>query len=175
MKLYLILILTCFFNSSFGQSADSSLVKYDKNLVYVELLGNSFIYGINYERTLNTVCNYTVASSIGYAFSSSKIGAFNDVVIPFEIKMYNRIAKKNHFEFGLGATYYYDKDRPANIVEGIEQKVNKHRTLLFGRVGYRYSSNKGFIFRVGFTPFYLPTSDEKIIPFGGISFGYRLN
>ncbi len=173
MKIFVTLLPIFLALNSFGQKLDSIFEVNPKNSIYLELGGNSILYGLNYERGLSRIAKYTFAASIGYGFSSSNVGVFNDVVIPFEIKMYNGIGRKNHLEFGLGATYFYDTDRPDKVVNGVSVTQTKHRAVNFIRLGYRYTSNKGFLFRVGFTPLFDVNGKPVVNLFGGISLGYR--
>ncbi len=173
MKLKLIVIITVFTTTNlFGQKADSIFQANPRNAVYLELGGNSILYGLNYEKSLSRFGKQTFATSLGYGFSSSKLGAFNEVVIPIEVKLINGIGKKNHFEYGLGATYYYDSDRPDNIVNGVVVQQTKHRMVNFIRIGYRYTSYKGLLFRIGLTPLISSKSKPMVNLWSSISLGY---
>jgi len=169
----LIVIFTVFTTTNlFGQRSDSIFEANPKNAIYLELGGNNLLYGINYERGLSRLGKQTFATSFGYGLSSSKIGAFNEIVIPVEVKLINGIGKKNHLEYGLGATYFYDTDRPDNVVNGVNVPQCKHRVVNFVRIGYRYTSNQGFLFRIGVTPL-ISRKDEPVVNlWGGVSFGY---
>lgn len=172
MKL-LVVIFTLFATTKlFGQKGDSIFDANPKNVIYLELGGNSILYGINYERSPLRIGKQTFATSFGYGFSSSELGVFNEVVIPIEVKLINAFGKKNHFEYGLGATYYYDYDRQDNIVNGVAVPQSKHRMVNFVRLGYRYTSFRGFLFRIGLTPLISSESKPMINLWGGISLGY---
>lgn len=173
MKFFGVLLPIFFVLNSFGQKLDSIFEVNPKNAIYLELGGNSILYGLNYERGFSRIANYTFAASIGYGFSSSNLGVFSDIVVPFEIKMYNGIGKKNHLEFGLGATYFYDTDRPDRVENGVKVPQTKHRAVNFIRLGYRYTSNNGILLRVGFTPLVAVNAKPVVNLFGGISLGYR--
>jgi len=169
----LVAIFTVFINSNLvGQKGDSIFQDNPRNAIYIELGGNSMLYGLNYEKGLSRFGKQLFATSLGYGFSSSKLGAFNEVVIPLEVKMINRICKKNHFEFGLGATYYYDTDKPDIIINGVAVPQPKHSMVNFVRIGYRYNSHQGFLFRIGLTPLISIKFEPMVNLYGGISFGY---
>ncbi len=170
----LIVIFTVFTTTNlFGQRSDTIFEANPKNAIYLELGGNSILYGINYERGLSRLGKQIFATSLGYGFSSSKIGEFNEIVIPIEVKLINGIDKKNHLEYGLGATYFYDSDRPDNVVNGVNVPQSKHRVVNFVRIGYRYTSNQGFLFRIGVTPLISRKFKPVVNLWGGISLGFR--
>lgn len=172
MKAFIAIYIVFTTTNLFGQNADSIFETNPMNVIYLELGGNSILYGINYERALTSLGKQTFATSLGYGFSSSRLGAFNEVVIPFEVKLITGIGKKNHFEYGLGATYYYDTDRPDNVVNGVAVPQPKHRMVNFVRIGYRYTSHQGFLFRIGLTPLISSKSEPMVNLWGGISLGY---
>ncbi len=172
MKYFSLFLLIIIPRIVYSQNFDSIFNSKPKNAIYAELGGNSIIYGINYERSLLNFASFTLASSIGYGFSSSKFGNFNNPVIPFELKIFNGISKKNHMEFGLGITYYYNNYTPDIYINGVKVPYNRHKFLGFSRIGYRYTGKNGFLFRLGFTPFYVPNGEPLVYPFGSFSLGY---
>lgn len=158
--------------NAFGQKADSSITVNSRNTAYLELGGNSLLYGINYERALAGVGKNIIATSVGYGFSYSKLGVFNEIVIPIEVKLLTGIGKRNHFEFGLGVTYFYQADRPDNLINGVSVPQSKHRLVNLVRVGYRYTSQQGLLFRIGLTPLIDSEAEPSVNLWGGISLGY---
>lgn len=156
--------------NAFGQNPDSAFKANPMNVIYLELGGNSFLYGINYERGITNIGKQTMAASIGYGFSYSRVGVFNDILIPIELKLITGIGKKNHFEYGLGATCFYQPDRPDNLINGVVVPQSKIRMINFVRMGYRYTAQNGFLFRIGLTP--LIISNREVYLYGGISLGY---
>jgi hypothetical protein len=106
-----------------------------------------------------------LGSSIGFGYLPTGSGHFS-YSFPIEFKyLFGKF--KHYVEVGLGVTYYtyYNTNDFSNS------------TLLFARVGYRYSSNSGLLIRIGFTPVIDPernifSNRFPINPFGGISFGY---
>lgn len=160
----------------FAESQDSAMVNIRKNSIYLELGGNSLLYGLNYERVWVANQQLAAASSLGYGFSYDYIGVFNQTVIPFELKIYSRPYKKNHLEFGLGYTYYYEKDKAPDLINGVLVERSKHSGRPFLRIGYRYTAPGGFLLRIALTPMYLKDAEPiELWPFwGGISFGYTI-
>jgi hypothetical protein len=158
--------------NAFGRNTDSTLKANPINGIYLELGGNSLLYGINYERAITNIGKQTIATSFGYGFSYSTLGVFNDIVIPIEVKLINGIGKKSHFEYGLGATCFYQSDRPDKLIDGVVVPQSKYRMVNFVRIGYRYTSQKGFLFRIGLTPLISSNSEPMVNLFGGISLGY---
>lgn len=154
-------------------SGDSVSIK-RKNSVYAQLLGNSIVHGINYERLLTQVGSFKLAASLGYATSMGGLGEVDEFVFPFEIKMFG-LGQRHQLEMGLGLTF--DSNR--------FKKYYERRYIVLTRVGYRYSGRRGALFRVGFTPHVYQTFSPKVyrfvtgpvgfifIPYGGVSLGWR--
>lgn len=176
MRIFACMSLLLVAGSLFAGNGDSSENNLKRNSAYIELGGNTLLYGIHYERVLVSNQKIAFASSLGYGFSYDYIGVFNQTVIPFELKIYSRPNKKNHFEFGLGYTYYYEKDKAPNLINGVLVESSKHSGRPFLRLGYRYTAPKGFLFRIALTPMYLKNAEPiELWPFwGGVSFGYTL-
>ncbi len=172
MKYLSILFIIIFPQILMGQNLDSIFNSKPKNAIYAELGGNAIFYGINYERSLVKVGKFAFATSLGYGFSSTRIGSFNNIVIPVEVKVFNGISKKNHLEIGLGITYYYDNYTSEEIVKRLTVPFSRHKYWCVGRIGYRYTGNNGFLFRMGFTPLYRKNADPLVMPFASLSFGY---
>jgi hypothetical protein len=139
---------------------------YKKNQFYLELGGNGIIYSLNYERLLSE--NFTLRGGIGYTPGLIFVeGTF--IHIPFTAS-YLIGSSSSKFEMGLGFTYFTGRDVEIFGLEGGDKSV----IVLTGIIGYRYVSQKGFVFRIAFTPFYNPnnTEDSRFLPSGGLSFGY---
>lgn len=174
MKLFASMSLFFIAGSLFAENGDTTSNRLKRNSAYVELGGNTLVYGFHYERVLFSSQKVAFASSIGYGFSYGNLGVFNQTVIPVELKLYSRPNKKNHLEFGLGYTYYYEKDKAPDLVNGVLVESSKHSGRPLLRLGYRYTATKGFLFRIALTPIYLKNAEPiELWPFwGGVSFGY---
>ena len=164
-KLFLTILLLFFTKTFFAQNMDS--IRYKKNSVSFELLGNSgILYSINYERKLfgNENNFMTIRAGVG---TYDKNGGLFPLLINGVFGEGN-----HHIEIGVGRTlslgwwkktFYYDKDDSpftANLM-------------------YRYQRPKGkFVFRIGWTPVLVPNLDfadvEVLLLLDcGASVGYR--
>jgi hypothetical protein len=152
---------------------NSQEAKYSKNSLFIEFLGNGGLYSINYERNLKS--NFFGRLGIGH-WSSNSFGVKTTVTSIPILLSYITGNKRSHFEFGGGLlagrltdySGFADNTDSASIFD------------LTGFFGYRYqkSTGKGFLFRVGLTPF-LSLDDKANYPekglslSGGISYGYH--
>lgn len=160
---HLVIVICFLFLFIHGNSQDA---KYSKNSLFIEFLGNGGLYSINYERDLtsNLLCRLGIGN-----WSSSLYGSETSVTsIPFLVS-YITGNKRSHFELGGGflAGRFTDYSGSASILD------------ITGFLGYRYqTTGKGFLFRIGLTPFL--TLDNKanypekgVTLSGGISLGYH--
>lgn len=131
-KLFVILIICLLTYSSFCQDRNT---KWDvtKNSIYFELAGNGLLFSINYER-LFPLGEYTgLATRIGFAEAVDIFDGTFHPMLPLEI---NFIFGKRHcLEFGVGPTF------DLGLWDG--ERVYAY----FGRAGYRYRGDNGFLFR----------------------------
>ncbi len=145
-------------NNTFAQGIVAS-----NRVVYAELLGNALAYSINFEqRVIVSSQDFGIRIGAGYIPSAGE----SILMIPMQLNYL--LGKKHALEIGMGATLQF---RAAN-----ESEIRPSSAFM-----YRYSSNRGFIFRAGFAPTWLPRTNEAMhIPaelfwfYPGISFGVRL-
>lgn len=154
---------------------ESQAQKYP-NSIHAEILGNGIIYSINYERNIITKEKLFLSPSIGF----TSIGR-EATGIPVMMLAYFG-GPNSSLETGLGYTGLYRQEQYLNY--GLWNKRSYFEHYATGRLGYRYESPKGFLFKVAFTPLfrfkstipwhevYAPSDrPSKFIPSGGISFG----
>lgn len=151
-------LLLCFSFSNLAQDAESIKEPQLKHhSVYLELGGNSFIYSINYDYTLQLSDLTKLAIGTGFEYVDEiKI---NEVsygssfcITPAANFLFGR--SSHHFETGIAAYYPLSA---GTIIPTI-------------RLGYRYQPrNGGFLFRIGATPIVVP---GVILPWAGLSVGY---
>lgn len=159
--LLIIILLTNF--ASYAQLSEQAS---KKNQLYFELGGNGIIYSLNYERLLTE--NLTLRAGFGITPGIIFVeGTF--VHIPVTVS-YLIGGARSKFETGLGAVYFSGSDiKVFGLKSGELSEV-----ALTGIIGYRYTSQGGFVFRVLFTPFYNSSIKSKFLPSGGLSFGFML-
>ena len=163
--LFLLIVLSPLFLLS--QNNDTLVNKIKSNSVYFELLGNGVVFSLNYEKILINKRNNL---GIRFGFGFSPEDEIRDIfTIPIElIVIFGN--KKHHLELGIGSSFYSVIIKPQN-----QRKYMNYSMMFFGRIGYRYTAIKGFLFRVGFTPVVeIPglLFDKPFHLHGGISIGY---
>lgn len=155
-----------------------------KNAVFVELLGNSAGYGLNYGRIFHQKNRMKISGSVGFSalyqkpvefvHSSYWIPAFASEVTAFFGK------SRHHLEYGAGFFTFQDRDFIFDTsVPGNHREEAYWDATINARIGYRYQKPEGgFFFRAGYTPmvsFFNSKNAEKPVdffPFGvGISLG----
>lgn len=147
---------------------------------YIEGLGSSFTYSINYDMRFENSSN-----GLGYRVG---LGPYADgkqyyVSLPFQIN-YLMGDYKHHFEIGAGLTGIFSKKEESNLYDVTPYfnifnpgtNANVVGSLLFG---YRYQTDHGVMLRFSLNPYCGIFGNEKygrefkFIPYiGGISFGY---
>ena len=157
-KIFLSLVFVCIIMFDvFAQQRNDSFVK--KNAVYTELGGSGLLYSLNYEYRIPVNANQRLALGAG----TSVIGTdkFNFIGIT---SVNYLIGRKNIFEVGISPAYIFTNSN----------------FLMSARIGYRYESSSGLLFRVGFSPIYgkfaetglKEYSGKVILPWGYLSVGY---
>lgn len=159
MKALLPLIVSLIITSNtFAQG-----IAVSNRVVYAELLGNALAYSLNFEqRVVVNSQDFGIRIGAGYIPSSGE----SILMIPMQLNYL--WGKKHALEIGMGATLQFRG--------GNEREIRPSSAFM-----YRYSSNRGFVFRTGFAPTWLPKTNEAMhIPaelfwfYPGISFGVRL-
>lgn len=147
------------------RAIENSVKKEYRNNLFIELLGSSFLYSVNYERSLfrKHTSNFNLRSGII---------VLNRYAAP-NLGINYTVGKIHKAEFGLNALF-------------TEQRFKENDfTLIFG---YRYVKNR-ILIRLTYTPFFafktnssayqryaMSETDYPIFQnhYGGVSFGFRL-
>jgi hypothetical protein len=151
------------------------------NSIYYEIIGNSPLLSLNYERIIFWKKKFCLSARTGISFvwsSSSKTSGFREFTtqVPLLINELYRCSNRLFIETGSGLVFVYEHDYQSNLQE---QKVSSkyYRYYPTAIIGIRYQSIKGFLFRADFTPVFIPIKYETGIsvryePLIGISLGY---
>ena len=148
-----------------GVSGDS------RNAVFVELLGNGGAYSLNYERQLTD----SLGVRVGYAtwtnadlFPLGSLDHYETVPVTVSYLLgrgERKLELGGGVTFGKRTPYTSNSDRSFRTLTAI--------------IGYRSHPRKGYLFRVGLTPFYSFEDGDDAYPDPGftfslgVSFGYR--
>ena len=126
-----------------------SVVKLKKNTIFLEFMGNGFIYSVNYDRLFDVSKKIKMSSRIGFHFTNKfPFQYYRTISVPIEISgMYPFYGNKHFLEIGLGLTYLNSNDLYTNHTE--------HVIAFVPRIGYRFQKPEGgLFFKLGFTPLY---------------------
>ena len=187
----IVVLLICAYHPAFAQKEDQAESKAEiftaKNSVYLELLGNSNSYGLNFSRVIHQKGAFKLAPSLGFSLiyreRSQPMSSFISPSLSGEINaLWGR--SKGHLELGMGLVthreiqFVIDESFPNNIRE-----EPFWGTRITPRIGYRYQKpNGGIFFRAAYTPWIefdgFEGTEEKVrfIPLGlGISLGWSFN
>ncbi len=150
-----------------------------KNSIYGEILGNAGYYSVNYERNLYARNRLFLSPSVGFSTLGRDFFA-----IPVLLHAYYG-GSKHAIETAIGYTGLYIEDESLRAFTNVDHTYFEH--YITGRIGYRNESEKGFLFKIAFTPLYLFYSGymrenevaaradwegrRKFIPWFGISVG----
>ena len=167
----------------------------------LELFGAQNTVGINYDSRFkgNHGLGYRVGVGYGYSETStiaSSSYALQGIAVPIEINyLFGQGRHKLELGFGTSLGYYYEKchvwtsvgPAPGDVSGGppyfgyadYYKKVthNSFGYFVLGNIGYRLQTNRGFLFRAGFTPSFNFGDQYGIhrkwyYPY--VSFGWRL-
>jgi len=139
--LWTVLILICFVETGSAFVADSSAQKIRKNSVYYEFFGNGLWSGsINYDLRIPVAPDLFVSIRAGLAWYERFFPLAGASLL---------IGNKHSLECGTAYTAFHEGD------------------IVFLRLGYRYSGNKGLIIRAA--PLY---SLSQRFTWFGVSAGY---
>jgi hypothetical protein len=176
----LTLFLVCISISYYGYSQNNikpAKEPFAKNSIFVEFMGNSIFYGINYDRILIDKEKWKFTGRLGFSYQYYRSHQYSRFIIPSEFTFL--FGKTRHFfETGLGVTYdVYTAPKANNVIGG----EVKHYGYIFSRFGYRYQRPQGgFFFKAGLNvagpltkysryAFYY---SEFIWVYGGVGIGY---
>ena len=156
--LLLILLMAGAPQSALGQAPVTA-----RNAFYLELLGNGFLYSLNYDRLLTD----QISGRVGFMFLGAASDTSAAALAAAPIMVNYLVGQGNsHFEAGIGVTLL------SGGIENVEDFEDEDFNGAIGTatLGYRYQRPAGgFVFRVGLTPFF---GAGGIVPYLGVSFGY---
>lgn len=166
MKTIALVALLLSGSASFGQSQKDSLHKaarFEKNGVFVEILGNGGVYSLNYERRIKIGKHY-LCPSIGYSYLLPLFNSTNGRLL-----FVTGMGKKNKFEIGPGIIRLYEPEGDVDVA-------------LCLNIGIRNENKNGFFFRVNALVFGVaetvydsrtrqPYQKNTIMPWIGLSIG----
>ncbi len=166
MKNYFIVffISFIFLTSIFAQEQkDNRIVR---NNIYIEFLGNGFIYSLNYERFFDPQFSLRTGAMLFTANGETDGGQASNVVLALFPIMFNYLINfgSHNLEIGAGPELAYVSAKTDLLSE--KSGLDIGATL---RLGYMYfPPNGGFNFSIAYTPI---LSEEFTHSFG-IGFGY---
>ncbi len=149
-KLRTFLLLLCIHSVVLAQKSGNFHV-YDKNTIFVEILGNSGSLSLNYDRLFFQSQQLKIAGRIGYAYLPIKFAISG---VPLEISVLLSASGNHHVELGTGLSYIKGLDSENSISDFIGEKEYISESLYVPfRVGYRYQRKNGGIFlKAGIVP-----------------------
>ena len=132
------------------------------NAIHVEALGTGLMLSVHYERMLTE--GFALRAGVGAFFAVVEAGTTFPLMATWLIG-----DGQNRLELGAGVTIVdlhsvFDEDEDDSLL-GIENDV----VIGAGYLGYRFTSDNGLIFRIGFTPL---IGDDGLIAYGGTSIGF---
>jgi hypothetical protein len=153
------------------------------NSLYVEFVGSAYAFGsLNYEKIFIHKQHFYLSGRVGAGYGSVKPGTSYRVdcyAFPVLINGFFQVSDHFLFEFGAGSTLTYAK---WSAVSGSWLFNNAHNAgsqfcpFIALNAGIRVQAEKGFLFRLGFTPLIQVTTlygnSQVFFPWGGISVGY---
>ena len=170
-KLMTLLLAMCLMGGVVAQAQDAP-----ERSLSLELFGAQNTVGINYDSRFkgNHGLGYRVGVGYGYSETStiaSSSYALQGIAVPIEINyLFGKDRHKLELGFGTSLGYYYEKchvwtsvgPAPGDVSGGppyfgyadYYKKVthNSFGYFVFGNIGYRLQTNRGFLFRAGMTP-----------------------
>ena len=169
------MLISCFCYAQ--DAAESSKQSISKNTLFVEGMGNSLVYGLNYDRILINKEKWKFTGRLGFSYFYQRHDQYSIFNFPSEFSFL--IGKsKNFFETGVGATYYFETIPQAYASS--QDKIAQY-AYLFTRLGYRYQRPQGgFFLKAGLNIVFPLTEDSKYVflysefiwIYGGVGIGY---
>ena len=165
-----LLLAMCLLGGMAVQAQDAP----ERNLS-LELFGAQNTVGINYDSRFKSNYGLGYRLGVGYGYSetstiASSSYALQGIAAPIEINyLFGKGRNKLELGFGTSLGYYYEKchvyttvgpgpnmgDGVPNFGYSYYYKKVTHNTFgyfVFGNIGYRLQTNRGFLFRAGITP-----------------------
>lgn len=144
----------------------ASAAAQSRNVVYVEIGGNAIIPSVNYERQLTE----RLFGRVGLGVVTGEENDGDDditFVVPVMVNYLTHPAGNHHFEAGAGLSLITGDSQ--DLFDEEDESISN--VVVTATLGYRYQKpSRGFVFRAGFTPVF---DDSDVLPWLGVSFGYR--
>ena len=122
------------------------------NSIYFEIFGNSLLYSFNYERNIFEKDRFSLSARVGAGYADISFAApERDYVFPCTISALFRGYKRLYFEVGPGLTF--KRDGKAEDEYPHKDWIYESNSYFTTNLGLRYQGKKGFLFRIGYTPF----------------------
>jgi hypothetical protein len=152
--------------NSFSQNDNTQqLPDFKRHSVYLELLGNSKYYSVNYDYLFRIYRN-NIKLAVGAGISYFQTGYNPDGQGAITIHNYYFTPEVN---FLFGGKSHYCEIGTALMVDFFSNETD---FVPSPRIGYRYQPPKGgFLFRIAYTPLFTEHLPFKYY-WGGVSFGY---
>jgi hypothetical protein len=163
-----------------AQKSDSITIKY--NSAYIELLGNGYVYSLNYERIVLKRNKVDISARIGISYYYS---LHNATYTPLSIQMY--YGNKSKLEIGAGylpifrwdkikeegTVFNFDKSKysptSGNYIEGHDEP---YADAFFMNIGYHQQLRHNLLFKISFSPWIgKEQNGYAIMPWGRVAFG----
>lgn len=147
IEISIISILFCLCNVIIAQNSENKKIK--KNLLFLEIGGSGGYGSVNYEYLVKKNNKLKLSTRIG--ISSYRLTDYTnelnpDLVIPIAVNTY--YGSKNNIDLGIGQTF-------TSIVYADNENYQPKRRIQFNTnlfIGYRYQSETGFLFKIGYAP-----------------------
>ncbi len=153
------------------------------NVVYAELLGNGYMYSLNYDRLIYHDENLSITARAG--ITPGFVNLFRGVGIPLEMNAQFLRNNGHSAEAGPGFSWFNGKSVYRNEERDLITSVRYNVCNVTLRFGYRYAQpGGGLILRAAFIPSFNVVAPEEVriqnfFPFGkaftpwaGLSIGY---
>jgi hypothetical protein len=137
-----------------------------RNTIYLEVLGNGFIYSLNYERFLTDNFNARIGAEY-FSVNADGSGNANLLIVPATVSFLGLHKGAHGFELGAGIDFVYASSKTSN--GDFSQGSTVAGTAI---AGYRYSPlDGGFNLRFAFTPIF---NSNGFLPWFGLAVGFGI-
>jgi hypothetical protein len=153
------------------------------NALYAELLGNGFLYSLNYDRLIYHDENLSITARAG--LTPGFVNLFRGIGIPIEVNGLFLRKNGHSAEAGPGFCWFNGKSTYRNDQQQQVTTLRYNALNVTLRLGYRYTQpGGGLILRAAFIPVFSVVSSElentgRFLPFNkpftpwaGVSVGY---
>ena len=181
---HIFLLITLSLVTLYSQDSLLTTPKERNNALYLELLGNGYGLSVNYDRVIVQKYNWQMGIHLGVGSTFPPYVFTYALTIPYGVTF--RIGTtKSKFETGLGGSvamrYISILDQAGLAPDGTNTSSAPAELYsiydIIPMLGYRYTSDRGFLFRIYFSPRicidgWLTDDSKNIVPYGGMSFGW---